>query len=59
VRGAIDCLVLSENRATILEFKTGRPRPEHAVQAAVYAEAAQAALPGCTIDVKIIYPAAK
>jgi ATP-dependent helicase/nuclease subunit A len=59
VRGAIDCLVLSENRATILEFKTGRPRPEHAVQAAVYAEATQAALPDCTVDVKIIYPAAK
>jgi ATP-dependent exoDNAse (exonuclease V) beta subunit len=60
VRGAIDCLVLSsESRATILEFKTGRPRPEHKAQAEVYAEAARAALPGYTVDVKIIYPAAK
>jgi ATP-dependent exoDNAse (exonuclease V) beta subunit len=60
VRGAIDCLVLSgEGRATILEFKTGRSRPEHERQAAVYAEAARAALPGYTVDVKIIYPEAK
>jgi ATP-dependent helicase/nuclease subunit A len=60
IRGAIDCLVLSgAGRATILEFKTGRPRPEHQSQAEVYAEAARAALPGYAVDVKIIYPAAK
>jgi len=59
MRGAIDCLVLSDDgRATILEFKTGRPRPDHGRQAAIYADAARNALPDCTVDVKIIYPTA-
>jgi hypothetical protein len=47
--------VSGEGRATILEFKTGRPRPEHQIQAAVYAEAARAALTEHTVDVKIVY----
>ena len=45
VRGTIDCLIASSDRVTVLEFKTGRPRPEHQAQAEVYRAAAQALFP--------------
>jgi ATP-dependent helicase/nuclease subunit A len=45
VRGVVDCLVLSpDGSATVLEFKTGAPRAEHDVQAALYAAAIASAL---------------
>jgi ATP-dependent helicase/nuclease subunit A len=57
VRGAVDCLVVEPGgRATMLEFKTGTPRPEHEAQAALYAEALRAAMPGTELAVKIVYP---
>jgi ATP-dependent helicase/nuclease subunit A len=57
IRGVIDCLIRhGDGRMTILEFKTGEPRPEHAVQAGHYASAMRAALGGAAIDVKILYP---
>jgi ATP-dependent helicase/nuclease subunit A len=57
IRGAVDCLVVfASGRATILEFKTGAPRPAHERQAAVYVEALAAALPGLEISAKIVYP---
>jgi ATP-dependent helicase/nuclease subunit A len=57
VRGAFDCLILGTNgEATVLEFKTGVPRPEHAVQAALYGEALRRLAPGRRTDVKILYP---
>ncbi len=41
VRGTIDCLVpVSPGEVAVLEFKTGRPRPEHAEQLALYARVA-------------------
>ena len=38
-RGAIDCLVVTDDSATVLEFKTGAPRDEHRDQLAAYVEA--------------------
>ena len=46
VRGTIDCLIASPDRVTVLEFKTGRPQPEHQAQAEVYRAAAEALFPG-------------
>jgi ATP-dependent helicase/nuclease subunit A len=57
IRGVIDCLVRHrDGRVTILEFKTGEPRPEHDVQAGRYASAMRAALGGVPVDIKILYP---
>ncbi|MGE0443616.1 MAG: UvrD-helicase domain-containing protein [Vicinamibacterales bacterium] len=60
VRGTIDCLVRSTlpdgaPRITILEFKTGRRRPEHAAQVAVYQRAAAALFPGAAIESALVY----
>jgi ATP-dependent helicase/nuclease subunit A len=57
VRGVVDCLVVApDGRATVLEFKTGAPRPEHLDQTAWYARAVEAAL-GCgPVALKILYP---
>jgi hypothetical protein len=40
---------------TVLEFKTGVPRPEHTAQATLYAEALRAAWPGKIVTFKILY----
>ncbi len=57
VRGRIDCLVVRpDGRITIVEFKTGRPRPEHQLQASIYGDALRAAMPGRDIDVRLVYP---
>jgi ATP-dependent helicase/nuclease subunit A len=57
VRGVVDCLVVSpDGTVTVLEFKTGRPRPEHDAQAALYAAAIAAALGTDRVTVKILYP---
>jgi len=43
VRGTIDCLVVGPDGAmTVVEIKTGAPRPEHAAQLATYLEALRA-----------------
>ena len=57
VRGVIDCLVVAPDASvTVVEFKTGRPRPEHEAQAAVYAEAVGALVGQARVTVKIVYP---
>jgi sarcosine oxidase gamma subunit len=57
VRGVIDCLVVApDGSVTVLEFKTGRPRPEHEAQAALYAEAAGVLVGQGRVSVKIVYP---
>ena len=56
VRGAIDCLIRTDDGVHVLEFKTGRPRPEHASQADIYRRAAAAAFPGLRVVVEILYP---
>jgi ATP-dependent helicase/nuclease subunit A len=56
VRGTIDCLVrVGDNEVAVLEFKTGRPRPEHAGQVALYASVAAELFPGARVTQKLIY----
>ena len=55
VRGTIDCLITSDERVTVLEFKTGRPRPEHRTQAEVYRAAAQALFPAKQVESRLVY----
>jgi ATP-dependent helicase/nuclease subunit A len=56
VRGTIDCLVTLGQRVAVIDFKTGRPRPEHAIQLGLYAQAAERMFPGCTFESHLIYP---
>jgi hypothetical protein len=56
VRGTIDCLVQkSDGDVAVLEFKTGRPRPEHDAQTALYEQAAAALFPGCRVVTQLLY----
>ncbi len=59
VRGTVDCLILRSggigDRVTILEFKTGRPSPEHEIQAGLYTRAVRAAYPSATVECRLIY----
>lgn len=55
IRGTIDCLIASNNQVTVLEFKTGRPRPEHQAQAEVYRAAAQALFPAAAVESRLVY----
>jgi ATP-dependent helicase/nuclease subunit A len=56
LRGTIDCLVrTSGGRVTILEFKTGRPRPEHERQAELYRRAAERLFPDAAIESRLVY----
>ena len=54
-RGAIDCLVVSPDAVTVVEFKTGAPREEHRDQLAAYEEAAGALFPGRQVHGTLIY----
>jgi ATP-dependent exoDNAse (exonuclease V) beta subunit len=56
VRGSIDCLVRSrDGTVTVLEFKTGRRRPEHREQTELYRKAAGALFPGIAVDALLVY----
>ncbi|MGE3578406.1 MAG: UvrD-helicase domain-containing protein, partial [Vicinamibacterales bacterium] len=55
-RGVLDCLVRAPGGpVTVLEFKTGRPRPEHQRQVAAYRAAAERLFPGVPVDVRVFY----
>jgi len=57
VRGAIDRLVRGPGpAATVLEFKTGGPKPEHRAQLDLYLDAIRALLPDVAVDGEVIYP---
>ena len=57
VRGTIDLLVRRpDGSITVLEFKTGRPRPEHRAQLELYARAATQLFPGAHVDAVLVYP---
>lgn len=57
VRGAIDCLVVAEDGAmTVVEIKTGAPRPEHQAQLDTYVAALRAAFPVAAICAELVYP---
>jgi len=55
VRGTIDCLVAGHDEMTVLEFKTGRAKPEHARQADLYGKAVQAMYPDFHVKTRVIY----
>ena len=54
-RGAIDCLVVTDDSATVLEFKTGAPRDEHRDQLAAYVEAIGGHYIGRRVEGRLIY----
>jgi len=39
----------------VLEFKTGRPHPEHQAQAEVYRAAAEALFPAVRVESRLVY----
>ena len=56
LRGTVDCLVeTAPGRFTILEFKTGRARPEHQAQVDLYLQAMRQVFPDSLIDAQLIY----
>jgi ATP-dependent exoDNAse (exonuclease V) beta subunit len=56
LRGAIDCIVLhSDSAATVVEFKTGAPHPEHRAQLDLYVRAARAFLPGMAVEGLLVF----
>lgn len=56
LRGSVDCLVeTAPGHLTVLEFKTGRPRPEHQAQLAIYLQAMKQAFVTEIIDAVLIY----
>jgi len=55
VRGTIDCIVSAADSITVLEFKTGRERPEHARQVELYGKAVQAMHPQRRVNTRAIY----
>jgi ATP-dependent helicase/nuclease subunit A len=58
VRGTIDCLVETAPGAfTVLEFKTGRERPEDTQQVQLYLQALKQVFPGAPINARVVYAA--
>jgi ATP-dependent exoDNAse (exonuclease V) beta subunit len=56
LRGTIDCLVRNgSGLITVLEFKTGRPRPEHQKQIELYKCAAEQMFPGYHVEARLVY----
>jgi ATP-dependent exoDNAse (exonuclease V) beta subunit len=55
IRGTIDCIVAGDDAMTVLEFKTGRARPEHARQAELYGRAVAAMYPEFHVKTRVIY----
>ena len=55
LRGTIDCVVITENRVTVLEFKTGRPARWHEVQLDVYVQAAAHVWPDAQVEGHLVY----
>ena len=58
VRGTIDCVVETAAGAfTVLEFKTGRERPEDSQQVQLYLRALRQVFPGAPINARVVYAA--
>lgn len=59
LRGSVDCVIAQpDGRIVVLEFKTGRPRPEHQVQLDLYVRAMAATFPGAVVTGRVCYPPA-
>ena len=55
VRGVIDCVVQDGDRLIVLEFKTGRRRPEHDRQVGLYKVAAERLWPDLKVEARLVY----
>ncbi len=56
IRGVIDCLYRTpEGGISVIEVKTGRPRPEHERQLARYVDAAEVLFPDASVDGRLLY----
>ena len=56
LRGTVDCLIRAAiDRVIVLEFKTGRERPEHAAQVGLYRGAVERIFPGCVVLTRVIH----
>ncbi len=56
VRGAIDCVVeRADGSLHVVEIKTGRPRPEHEAQLAVYLEALRSVYTNVPVAGELVY----
>ena len=55
VRGVMDCVIVTADEVVVIEIKTGRPRPEHEQQAAIYRDAARTLFGKDHVEVKILY----
>jgi ATP-dependent exoDNAse (exonuclease V) beta subunit len=59
LRGTVDCLVqTAPDRFTVLEFTTGRERPEHRAQVDLYRRAMQQVFRDCVVDARLVYAGA-
>jgi ATP-dependent exoDNAse (exonuclease V) beta subunit len=57
LRGTIDCLLhRDDGSVVVVEFKTGRRRPQHQRQLDVYVEAARALFPTGPVSGLLVYP---
>jgi ATP-dependent exoDNAse (exonuclease V) beta subunit len=56
LRGVIDSLVLLPGRAVVIDYKTGKPRPEHKMQMELYLEAARSLFPEAAVEGLVFYP---
>ncbi|MGE0592740.1 MAG: UvrD-helicase domain-containing protein [Vicinamibacterales bacterium] len=55
-RGSIDLLIhATDGTLMVVEFKTGRPRPDHAEQVEFYRAAVSNVFPGAPVEVHLIY----
>jgi len=55
IAGTVDRLLIEEGRVSVLDFKTGLPRPEHARQVELYGKAVQIMHPGTRVETRVIY----
>jgi ATP-dependent exoDNAse (exonuclease V) beta subunit len=56
LRGTIDGVALApDGRVTVVEFKTGQPRPFHEEQLALYVRAARELFPGRAVEGRLVY----
>jgi ATP-dependent exoDNAse (exonuclease V) beta subunit len=55
LRGTIDSVALSAGSATVIELKTGAPRPTHERQLALYVEAARPLFAGRTVTGVLVH----
>ena len=56
-RGVVDGLAFSGDHVTVLEFKTGQPRPADERQLAAYVEAMRQQFPGRRVEGRVVYVA--